>query len=198
MLTMAFNMPGTGCFGRSVAAEELLAQAKSSENFLKSVFACVIGQRLRDAASPLIRGLSEEEFQNLLFCHFPVLFLDNGPAGDMNPYDEYDDLLALLMQHSAIPGAQGHWLAHAIATAAMGDNHLWEDMGLSSRAVLSRLMTEYFPTLAARNSGNMKWKKFFYRQLCELTEILICKSPNCADCSDYNNCFDPEDERAKR
>lgn len=37
----------------------------------------------------------------------------------------------------------------------------------------------------------MKWKKFFYRQLCEQAEVLICKSPNCAVCSDYSLCFAP-------
>ena len=38
----------------------------------------------------------------------------------------------------------------------------------------------------------MKWKKFFYRQLCERSGMLICKSPRCADCVDYRICFGPE------
>jgi nitrogen fixation protein NifQ len=38
----------------------------------------------------------------------------------------------------------------------------------------------------------MKWKKFFYRQLCLREEILICKSPTCADCCDQAKCFGPE------
>ena len=40
-----------------------------------------------------------------------------------------------------------------------------------------------------------KWKKFFYRQLCQQAEILICKSPSCAVCSDHAQCFEaPEDD----
>ncbi|HEY6898882.1 MAG TPA: nitrogen fixation protein NifQ, partial [Rhodocyclaceae bacterium] len=54
---------------------------------------------------------------------------------------------------------------------------------------LSALMLRFFPALAAKNSGDMKWKKFFYRQLCEQTGLLMCKSPHCADCSDYRVCF---------
>jgi nitrogen fixation protein NifQ len=53
-------------------------------------------------------------------------------------------------------------------------------------------MTEHFPELAKRNVGDMKWKKFFYRQLCERAEVPICKSPNCADCVDYQACFGHE------
>jgi NifQ len=34
----------------------------------------------------------------------------------------------------------------------------------------------HFPTLAAKTIGDMKWKKFFYRQLCERAGIPICKS----------------------
>ena len=65
--------------------------------------------------------------------------------------------------------------------------------GLPNRAVLSRLMQTHFPTLAAKNIGDMKWKKFFYRQLCERAGVPICKSPHCADCCDFRVCFGPED-----
>ena len=75
----------------------------------------------------------------------------------------------------------------------MGDNHLWQDMGLSSRAALSELMNAWFPTLAAKNTGDMKWKKFFYKQLCERADIFICKAPTCGACIDYDKCFGPED-----
>jgi nitrogen fixation protein NifQ len=59
------------------------------------------------------------------------------------------------------------------------------------------LLNENFPGLAAKNVGDMKWKKFFYRQLCERAEIPICKSPNCAICTDYDVCFAVEDGDAK-
>jgi nitrogen fixation protein NifQ len=38
----------------------------------------------------------------------------------------------------------------------------------------------------------MKWKKFFYRQLCEREGIPVCNAPNCAVCADMALCFGPE------
>jgi nitrogen fixation protein NifQ len=80
-----------------------------------------------------------------------------------------------------------------VATASMADNHLWQDMGLPNRATLSGLMTRYFTSLAARNTGDMKWKKFFYRQLCEREGLSICRSPSCNVCCDYQHCFGSEE-----
>lgn len=59
--------------------------------------------------------------------------------------DEYDDLVALLLAYRAYESDTGVWLTHAIATAALRNNHLWQDLGLPNRAVLSRLMRENFP-----------------------------------------------------
>ncbi|NMG46239.1 nitrogen fixation protein NifQ, partial [Aromatoleum toluvorans] len=84
-------------------------------------------------------------------------------------------------------------LAHALATACMGNNHLWQDLGLPHRRALSQLMEEQFTTLSRRNTGDMKWKKFLYKQLCEREEIFVCKSPSCGECSDYQACFGPEE-----
>ncbi|MFT4174408.1 MAG: nitrogen fixation protein NifQ, partial [Rhodocyclaceae bacterium] len=106
---------------------------------------------------------------------------------------EMDDLVALLLSHRAADTEALTWLAHAVATSCLGDNHLWQDMRLPARAVLSSLLGTYFPTLAARNVANMKWKKFFYLQLCERADIRICKSPSCGVCCDYGLCFGSED-----
>ncbi|MCH2242435.1 MAG: nitrogen fixation protein NifQ, partial [Aquabacterium sp.] len=84
------------------------------------------------------------------------------------------------------------WAAHAVATASLGDDHLWQDLGLPSRAVLGELMQRCFPTLAARNTRDMKWKKFLYKQLCEREGLFICKAPSCQACSDQPLCFGPE------
>ena len=72
----------------------------------------------------------------------------------------------------------------------MGPNHLWEDLGLGSRDQLNALMQEHFSSLKAINTHNMRWKKFFYRTLCERAEVLICKSPHCKQCEDHPLCFD--------
>lgn len=160
-------------------------------------FAGVISQSLQSSRLPLIRGLSENCFQRLLqeyFADLQVANLGDGTASNNGtPYDEFDEIVALLLEHRHSPREQDTWLAYAIASAAMGENHLWQDMGLPNRKVLSDLLNKHFPTLAAQNTGDMKWKKFFYRQLCARAGIPICKAPHCADCCDYRICFGPED-----
>ncbi|MBC7859961.1 MAG: nitrogen fixation protein NifQ [Burkholderiaceae bacterium] len=111
-------------------------------------------------------------------------------------FDEFDDLLAMLLENRSFDDQESLWLAHALATASMGQNHLWQDLGLPNRATLSWLMKHHFTSLAERNTGNMKWKKFFYRQLCERADLFVCKSPNCRACNDYAQCFNIEDGAA--
>jgi nitrogen fixation protein NifQ len=106
--------------------------------------------------------------------------------------DEFDDLLQLLLDYRTATDEASEQLCYTIAMAALGDNHLWQDLGFSSRKELSTLMQTNFPALVAKNSGDMKWKKFFYRQLCERAAVPICKSPHCAECCDYAVCFGPE------
>ena len=107
--------------------------------------------------------------------------------------DEFDDIVVLLLDHASGPSKETRLLAHIIAHACMGKNHLWQDLGLPDRQTLSDMMRECFPALHAKNAGNMRWKKFFYKQLCERAEIPICKSPSCDECCDYGQCFGPEE-----
>jgi nitrogen fixation protein NifQ len=109
------------------------------------------------------------------------------------PADELEDLLGLLLEHRSDDSDETRWLAHAVAAACAGANHLWQDMGLPDRDALSRLMRTHFTALYEKNTGNMKWKKFFYKQLCERAEVNLCKAPSCGVCSDYANCFGPEE-----
>ncbi|MDX1913983.1 MAG: nitrogen fixation protein NifQ [Methylophilus sp.] len=112
---------------------------------------------------------------------------------DENRLDEFDDIVDLLTDYRSDSSEETGNLILFIADACMGENHLWQDMGLESRDVLSKLMQTHFPQLFAKNTGNMKWKKFFYKQLCERADIMICKSPTCGVCVDYNLCFGAED-----
>jgi nitrogen fixation protein NifQ len=171
----------------------LLACATNPDDMRAMAFAGAIAVALRDGRRPLIRGMDENEFQRLLARHFPGASLANGrcPAGDPS-LDEFQDLVALLQEHAADDGEDTRWLALAVASAALGSNHLWQDLGLPSRRELNELLRRWFPSLHARNTGDMKWKKFFYRQLCERAEVLICRSPSCAACDDYHHCFGPE------
>ena len=86
------------------------------------------------------------------------------------------------------------WLISIIVAACLlGENHLWQDLGLFSRDDLSALLTNNFPEMAAQNVYDMKWKKFIYKQLCETEGIYVCRSPSCEYCADYLNCFGDED-----
>lgn len=149
-----------------------------------------------------IAGLTAAELDTLIDTLFPLArplrallqqWRVEGEAAGRQRHDEFDDLVALLEAHQTYPGRESHWLACAIATASMADNHLWQDLGLPHRAVLNTLMQTRFTALKLKNAGDMKWKKFFYRQLCEQAQIPICKSPSCATCTDYTACFGAEE-----
>jgi nitrogen fixation protein NifQ len=179
-----------------------MQQARFPGDLLTLAFAGVLADSLAAQRRPLIRGLSENRFKRLLNEYFPPFEFPNG-ADDMGAcnglgsLDEFHDIVELLLDARLAPTEQRAWLSYTIATAAMGANHLWQDLGLPNRTLLSQLLNENFPKLAAKNVGDMKWKKFFYRQLCERAEIFICKSPNCAICTDYEICFAVEEGGAK-
>jgi len=120
----------------------------------------------------------------------PIQFAGVMPQVAVSMDEEVEDLVTLLMANATYPGVLAHHLARALAEACMGPNHLWEDLGLGSRDQLNALMQEHFTALKARNDKNMRWKKFFYRALCEQAEVLICKSPHCEQCEDQPVCFE--------
>jgi len=107
--------------------------------------------------------------------------------------DDVRDLLLAFADPAAGTPAEIAAVAETVAVACLGDNHLWQDLQLASRGELSALMAHWFPALKARNHGDMKWKKFLYKQLCERADIQVCKAPSCAVCSDLPKCFGPED-----
>lgn len=106
---------------------------------------------------------------------------------------EVDDLVGLFLSNRSLNTEEEVWFAKIIATSALGENHLWQDLGVTGREDVSCLLKLYFTKLFAKNTGNMKWKKFFYKQLCDLDEIKVCKAPSCSVCDHYKNCFGPEE-----
>lgn len=107
--------------------------------------------------------------------------------------EEETQLLELLLRFSINASPLSGWIAAIVAHRAMSPRHLWQDLGLFERSELTRLMNEWFPQLAAANVNNMKWKKFFYRKLCELEGFSLCAAPTCRECGDFDNCFGEED-----
>lgn len=146
-------------------------------------------------ARPL--GLDAVAFRALLARYFPAANDLPEPVAEAACLplraDEYDDLLHLLLDHRSDGSDETAWLASAVAAACLGGNHLWQDLGLANRQELSDLLKTRFHSLYARNTGNMKWKKFFYKQLCERAGVNACRAPSCRVCDDYHLCFGVEE-----
>ncbi len=110
--------------------------------------------------------------------------------------DEVAEVRALLLDHAdetVGTAEQRHAVAETVAMACLGDDHLWQDLQLPSRAALSELMLRWFPRLTAKNTRDMKWKRFLYKQLCDRAEVQACRAPSCGVCSDYGHCFGSEE-----
>jgi nitrogen fixation protein NifQ len=105
------------------------------------------------------------------------------------PEDEELMVRALLKQNCASPADIGDWVACIVARRALEPNHLWEDLGLATRPDLSGLLLRHFPDLAAKNTRNMRWKKFLYRSLCEAEGFSMCPSPTCDSCAEFDICY---------
>jgi len=103
--------------------------------------------------------------------------------------DEWQEVCNLLLEYARPLQNSSRWMAEIVAAGCLGGNHLWRDLGLPNRQLLSDLLAENFPELAALNTKNMKWKKFFYKQLCEAEGGYVCRAPTCEQCTAYDECF---------
>ncbi|ASF47216.1 nitrogen fixation protein NifQ [Methylovulum psychrotolerans] len=145
-------------------------------------------------ALPDYFGLSAGQFKHLKQHYFPDAALpEQAPSGipvDFSRMLEKDDLVGLLA-HYAVAEDSGI-ITDIIVAACLGSDHLWQDMGLWNRAQLSALLQYNFPDLAAKNTKDMKWKKFLYKQLCESEGLYLCRVPSCDLCIDYSKCYGNE------
>ena len=141
-------------------------------------------------------GLSHKGFASLMKVHLPHLdaeeFSGYGEMLDPSRYDEHEDLRALFLSHQTEGVADAVAMADILTAGCMGGDHLWQDMGFWSRNDLSAFIGHAFAPLAERNVHDMKWKKFFYKQLCNQEGVYTCRAPSCQVCADYQECFGPE------
>jgi nitrogen fixation protein NifQ len=190
-------------YARIIDYNLLMSYASSPTDGLTQAFAGMILSSARSGFLPpdLPIGLTRDHFAELLDDYFPgareTLFEEYSDLPGVAPpppfrADEVDDLLALLLEHRSIYERETVWLACAIAAGCMGQDHLYQDMGLPNRQALSELLKRNFTALFEKNVANMKWKKFFYKQLCDRAEVNMCKAPSCQVCDDYSACFAPE------
>lgn len=172
----------------AMPAASAVAAADPNRALLASLIA---GQRAGEGCLPGHLGLGPARYAQLLADYFPGAPLRTSERG-APAIPEFGDLQKLLREHRADVFASECWIADIIATACAGRDHLWQDLGLASRDELSRLMWLNFPELARANIGDMKWKKFLYRQFCSREGIYVCPAPSCGECKDYAKCFGPE------
>ncbi len=166
----------------------------------RRMFAGVLTLASREQAGlPETAGLSAPAFDELLRRYFPgcasSLFAAQvraeEPVFSVRPDPE---LVALL--HTYVPRGRNaseeqsaRWLADIIAVRCGQPGHLWVAMGFAKRADLSAAIRRHLPALAAANNRGMRWKRFLFKQLCEARGGVLCKAPNCGECSDYSLCF---------
>ncbi len=180
---------------RAILLADLLgtpAAAKYAGDPNRSLLASMIaGQSAGSGCLPHHLGLGEPVFTELLGNFFPG-FHSLGRQQSPESIPEWSDLQKLLLDHRAAECDSELWIADILATACAGRDHLWQDLGLANRDELSNLMWVNFPKLASANVGDMKWKKFLYRQFCAIEGIYVCPAPSCGECKDHAKCFGPE------
>lgn len=177
--------------------EWLMAHAEKRKN--THLFAVLIAAQLDGhGVLPACLGLGSNVFEILIRAHFPGVTNRFWPEGIQvqktdDRFLERDDLIKLISSYRSGEDVSECWVASIITDACMGQNHLWQDLGLVNRKQLSELIQTNFPELFALNSNDMKWKKFLYKQLCLEEGIYVCRAPSCEVCADYDDCFGPED-----
>ncbi|MGO3927621.1 nitrogen fixation protein NifQ [Rhodopseudomonas pseudopalustris] len=139
-------------------------------------------------------GLGADDFVALVTSFFPHIsvLLSVLASGEPDVDEEAAMVRDLLLAHRSTPGEVGRWLATMVARRAMEPDHLWEDLGLRDRTELTRLLMRHFGPLARDNTRNMRWKRFFYRKLCEDDGMVMCSAPVCSQCNDFAECFGDE------
>ncbi|WP_246775066.1 nitrogen fixation protein NifQ [Bradyrhizobium diazoefficiens] len=194
---------GSGQGGGAIASYHFLtgmhpADADTSNDFSfdRHVLACILAAGVMEGGRLFEKvGLSSGELAALLKKNFPSVRIKGddlllGSKRDDN--DEVTMVRDLLLAQRSTEGDTGRWLAAMIARRVMEPNHLWADLGLRDRGELSRVLNRHFGPLARRNVNNMRWKRFFYRTLCEDEGLILCTTPVCTECKDFNFCFGDE------
>ena len=179
--------------------DRLMATTSTVDAADRHILASIIAAAGAEAERPLTEavGLDRTALSHLLDSAFPNAFAVDAllaPDADTGPDAiEEPDYRALLLDGRATGAEIEDWLAHMVARRSLRPEHLWISLGLRNRKELSDMLHRHFPTVAARNVQGMRWKKFFYREMCQAEGVHICKSPVCDICPDFNECYGAEE-----
>jgi nitrogen fixation protein NifQ len=200
------NLPAEADHGARVTAKDpvyaALVKNPQPEHVAwedRHLFACLLASAARepyDTAQAL--GLEDDDVAMILDCFFPSVdrdILERHAAPDESPPPEInEDVLAVLLSHipdggDVLDQSVSTILCKILAARAAHPGHLWVAMGLFERPQLTAAINRHLPTLAEANCQNMRWKRYLFKQVCDLNGGVMCKSPNCGVCSDYTLCF---------
>jgi nitrogen fixation protein NifQ len=172
------------------------ADITDNDAFDRHVLASIVAAAAMDGGPIAARaGLNSQDLSALVAEYFPnaLIYLSSWCSGtEAAEDDEVGMVRDLLLGQRSTSGDISLWLAAMVARRAVEPNHLWEDLGLRDRSELSRLLMRHFAPLASRNTSNMRWKRFFYRMLCEDDGFVMCTTPVCTQCNDFDLCFGEE------
>jgi nitrogen fixation protein NifQ len=93
----------------------------------------------------------------------------------------YSDVKSLLASY-AVNHYAATVLAPMVARHSLMMNHLYEDLGFSSRTEMGKFMKRNFPKLAEEKPKDKLWKKYLYDRIGSI-------APACATCDDQLTCF---------
>ncbi len=112
-------------------------------------------------------GLSSDQYQAMQAHYFPECALSDqlfqpryALIQTSMPHDfpkVLDKILSLALDSDERPAKL--WLAHAIASAAYGEQVLWESMELANALQLQGLLAEYFPGWSLTQCGVSSWQR---------------------------------------
>ena len=206
----------------SSAMERLLAGARDPGDPDRRALACVLAHRCGCSDAPYRRalGLDPQEARALVRRYFPAAARDwtegecwrrhargdgghcrdgevEAPAGHGRfsarlLEQEEQDLCRLFLNHASGTGLWPVVFARLIARACMEPEHLWMSLGLENRGQLTGILERHFTALAAKNDRDMRWKKFFYKLLCDVEKVWTCTASSCEICPHHGECFAPE------
>jgi len=207
------SLPGEADHGPRVTPEDpfyaVLVKSPQPERVTceaRHLFACLLAIAAREPHHTAYSlGLDDDDMSALLDRFFPSVdrvILDRYAApNESQPPEINEDILGILLSHTPVGGDSGDLfvatlLCKILAARAAHPGHLWVAMGLFERAQLTAAIQRHLPTLAGANSQNMRWKRYLFKQVCDLNGGVMCKSPNCGVCSDYSLCFADDTQQA--
>ena len=207
------SLPGEADHGARVTAEDRVYAALVNSPQPQQVtcedrhlFACLLAVAARephDTAQAL--GLDDDGLAAIMGHFFPAVDLDilarHIAPNESPPPEVNQDVLKILLSHVPVEDVSDDlsvatFLCKILAARAAHPGHLWLAMGLFERPQLTAAIQRHLPTLAEANSQNMRWKRYLFKQVCDLNGGVMCKSPNCGVCSDYALCFADDAQRA--